>query len=119
VDFNQWINLLGVVPVISSLREKSLSIQRETMESIERKLPHLSERDKKVLNKHTKSIINQMLKDPILYAKELADEPNAKEQLNNFVKIFHLEELIEDQLVADEKERNSSKSSLLNPVPVQ
>jgi len=119
VDFNQWINLLGVVPVISSLREKSLSIQKETMESIERKLPHLSERDKKVLNKHTKSIINQLLKDPILYAKELADEPNAKEQLNNFVKIFHLEELIEDQLVADEKERNSSKSSLLNPVPVQ
>ncbi|RRN74148.1 glutamyl-tRNA reductase [Peribacillus simplex] len=120
VDFNQWINLLGVVPVISSLREKSLSIQQETMESIERKLPHLSERDKKVLNKHTKSIINQMLKDPILYAKELADEPNAKEQLNNFVKIFHLEELIEDQLVADdEKEMNSSKASLLNPVPVQ
>ncbi|WHY55313.1 glutamyl-tRNA reductase [Peribacillus simplex] len=119
VDFNQWINLLGVVPVISSLREKSLTIQKETMESIERKLPHLSERDKKVLNKHTKSIINQMLKDPILYAKELADEPNAKEQLNNFVKIFHLEELIEDQLVADEKERNSSKPSLLNPVPVQ
>jgi glutamyl-tRNA reductase len=90
------------------------------MESIERKLPHLSERDKKVLNKHTKSIINQMLKDPILYAKELADEPNAKEQLNNFVKIFHLEELIEDQLVADdEKERTSSKASLLNPLPVQ
>ncbi|PEJ36582.1 glutamyl-tRNA reductase [Peribacillus butanolivorans] len=120
VDFNQWINLLGVVPVISSLREKSLSIQKETMESIERKLPHLSERDKKVLNKHTKSIINQMLKDPILYAKELADEPNAKEQLNNFVKIFHLEELIEDQLVVDdENERNSAKTSLLNPVPVQ
>ncbi|MGG4264343.1 glutamyl-tRNA reductase [Peribacillus simplex] len=120
VDFNQWINLLGVVPVISSLREKSLSIQKETMESIERKLPHLSERDKKVLNKHTKSIINQLLKDPILYAKELADEPNAKEQLNNFVKIFHLEELIEGQLVADdEKEMNSSKASLLNPVPVQ
>ena len=37
VDFNQWINLLGVVPVISSLREKSLSIQQETMESIEKK----------------------------------------------------------------------------------
>ncbi|MFD4816955.1 glutamyl-tRNA reductase [Peribacillus butanolivorans] len=120
VDFNQWINLLGVVPVISSLREKSLSIQKETMESIERKLPHLSERDKKVLNKHTKSIINQMLKDPILYAKELADEPNAKEQLNNFVKIFHLEELMEEQLVVDdENERNSAKTSLLNPVPVQ
>ena len=42
------------------------------MKSIERKLPHLSERDIKVLNKHTKSIINQLLKDPILQAKEFA-----------------------------------------------
>lgn len=119
VDFNQWMNLLGVVPVISSLRDKSLSIQKETMESIERKLPHLSERDKKVLNKHTKSIINQMLKDPILYAKELAEAPNGKEQLNNFVKIFHLEELVEEQLVeSKETETQSVKASLLNPVPI-
>ena len=64
--------MLGVVPVISALREKALAIQAETMESLERKLPHLSERDIKVLNKHTKSIINQMLKDPILQAKEFA-----------------------------------------------
>ena len=119
VEFNQWMNLLGVVPVISSLREKSLSIQKETMESIERKLPHLSERDIKVLNKHTKSIINQMLRDPILYAKELAEEPNAKEQLNNFVKIFHLEELVEEKMVEDnETEKKHAKSSQLNPVPV-
>ena len=68
------------------------------MVSLQRKLPHLSERDIKVLNKHTKSIINQMLKDPILYAKELADEPNTKEALNEFVKTFRLEELIEKQL---------------------
>ena len=47
------------------------------MESIERKLPNLSERDSKVLNKHTKSIINQMLKDPILQAKELAGTKDA------------------------------------------
>ncbi|SFC55046.1 glutamyl-tRNA reductase [Bacillus sp. OV322] len=91
VEFNQWINMLGVVPVISALREKALGIQSETMESIERKLPHLSERDIKLLNKHTKSIINQMLKDPILYAKEMANEPNAREALDRFVKIFHLE----------------------------
>ena len=66
------VNMLGVVPVISALREKALTIQAETMKSLERKLPNLSERDIKVLNKHTKSIINQMLKDPILQAKELA-----------------------------------------------
>jgi len=120
VEFNQWLNMLGVVPVISALREKALGIQAETMVSLERKLPHLSERDRKVLNKHTKSIINQMLKDPILYAKELADEQNSKEALNNFVKIFRLEELIEEQLMAaDEQEKATTKAAVLNPIPVR
>lgn len=95
VEFNQWLNTLGVVPVISALREKALSIQAETMKSIERKLPNLTEREKKVLNKHTKSIINQMLRDPILQAKELAAGKNAKESLDLFVKIFNIEQLVE------------------------
>jgi glutamyl-tRNA reductase len=98
VDFKQWLNLLGVVPVISALREKALTIQSETMDSIERKLTHLSERDIKVLNKHTKSIINQMLKDPILQAKEIAAQPNANQALDLFVKIFNIEDLVEQQL---------------------
>lgn len=91
VEFNEWLHLLGIVPVISSLRNKALGIQEETMQSIERKLPHLSERDIKVLNKHTKSIINQMLKDPILQAKELASAPDREEAMQLFMKIFNLE----------------------------
>ena len=39
VEFKQWLNTLGVVPVISALREKALTIQADTMQSIERKLP--------------------------------------------------------------------------------
>ncbi|PLT32372.1 glutamyl-tRNA reductase [Bacillus sp. V5-8f] len=97
VEFNRWIDMQGVVPVISALREKALAIQAETMNSLERKLPHLSERDKKVLSKHTKSIINQMLKDPILYAKELAGKPDVDEALSRFMKVFHLEEMVEVQ----------------------
>lgn len=97
VEFKQWLGLLGVVPVITALREKALAIQSETMESIERKLPELSERDKKVLNKHTKSIINQLLKDPILQAKELAARPDAEDALDLFVKIFNIEALVEEQ----------------------
>ncbi|WP_336881751.1 glutamyl-tRNA reductase [Priestia koreensis] len=97
VEFKQWLNTLGVVPVISALRQKALTIQGETMQSIERKLPHLSERDKKVLNKHTKSIINQLLRDPILHAKELAGEPNAVESLDLFKKIFNIEEAVQEQ----------------------
>lgn len=97
VEFNQWLNMLGVVPVISALRMKALAVQTETMNSIERKLPHLSERDIKVLNKHTKSIINQMLKDPISQAKELAGHRNSEEALQLFMKIFNIEELVKEQ----------------------
>lgn len=96
-EFEQWLGMLGVVPVISALREKALAVQSETMESIERKLPHLSDHDKKVLNKHTKSIINQLLKDPILQAKELAALPDADKALDLFMKIFNIEDLVDEQ----------------------
>jgi glutamyl-tRNA reductase len=99
VEFKQWLNMLGVVPVISALRDKAIAIQEETMESIERKLPNLSERDLKVLNKHTKSIINQLLKDPILQAKELASRKDADEALDLFIKIFNIEEHVKAQQV--------------------
>jgi glutamyl-tRNA reductase len=97
VEFEQWLGMLGVVPVISALREKALAVQTETMESIERKLPHLSEHDRKVLNKHTKSIINQLLKDPILQAKELAAQPDADRALDFFMKIFNIGDLVDEQ----------------------
>jgi glutamyl-tRNA reductase len=109
VDFKQWLNLLGVVPVISALREKALIIQSETMNSMERKLSHLSDRDIKVINKHTKSIINQMLKDPILQAKELAGESNAAQQLDLFIKIFHIEEQVEKQRLLKAAETRQEK----------
>lgn len=113
VEFKQWVNMLGVVPVISALREKALAIQAETMISIERKMPNLSDRDKKVLNKHTKSIINQLLKDPILQAKELAGSKDADKSLELFVKIFNIEELIsERQEVTSVDRQNSNAYSL-------
>lgn len=107
VEFKNWLNTLGVVPVISALRKKALTIQAETMESIERKMPNLSERERKVLNKHTKSIINQLLKDPILQAKELAAQPNAEESLSLFMKIFDIEEA-----VVSEQGMQTAKSNL-------
>lgn len=97
LEFKHWLGTLGVVPVISALREKALTIQAETMVSLERKLSHLSEHDLKVLNKHTKSIINQLLKDPILQAKELAARPDADQALDLFMKIFNIEELAREQ----------------------
>lgn len=92
VHFNEWVNMLGVVPVITALREKALAIQAETMRSMERKMPNLTEREKKILSKHTKSIVNQLLKDPVTQAKELAAEPNAEQQLALFKRIFNIQE---------------------------
>ncbi|NGP45505.1 glutamyl-tRNA reductase [Bacillaceae bacterium SIJ1] len=91
--FLQWLDTLGVVPMITSLREKALDIQAETMKSIERKMPDLTEREKKVLNKHTKSIVNQLLKGPIMKVKEKAGQPGSEEALQLFAEMF---ELLED-----------------------
>ena len=92
VSFNEWLRTLGVVPVISALRQKALSIQAETMKSIERKIPDLTAREKKVIGKHTKSIINQLLKEPVTQAKELAAKDNAEESLGLFIDIFGIDE---------------------------
>lgn len=99
VQFKDWLATLGVVPVISALRQKAQRIQAETMESIINKMPDLTEREKKVLSKHTKSIVNQLLKDPIQQVKELATESKSSDKLALFQQIFGI-----DEDVAKEKE---------------
>lgn len=106
VDFNEWVDMLGVVPIISSLREHALAIQADTMKSIDRKIPDLSKRERKVISKHTKSIINQLLKQPVAEAKELAVEPNAAESLNLFTRIFGIEDLVNKKVQEQVKQNN-------------
>lgn len=109
-DFKNWLGTLGVVPIISSLRTKALTVQEETMASLERKLPNLSDREKKVLSKHMKSIVNQLLRDPIVAAKELAAEPDADESLALFTRIFALEtEAPEEKESCSQLERKAEK----------
>ena len=115
VQYKQWLRMLGVVPVISALREKALNIQSETMKSLERKLPNLSEREIKVLNKHTKSIINQMLKDPILQVKELAGTKDADKNLQFFMNIFNIEDLVEKQKNVDRVNHDVAGIHSANP----
>ncbi|WP_339213203.1 glutamyl-tRNA reductase [Solibacillus sp. FSL W8-0372] len=98
IQFKDWFNTLGVVPVISALRKKASSIQEETMMSIENKMPNLTERERKIINKHTKSIINQLLKTPILQAKELANDKDAEAQLALFQQIFGIEDEVQQEV---------------------
>ncbi|MCT6925468.1 MULTISPECIES: glutamyl-tRNA reductase [Bacillales] len=98
-EFKAWLATLGVVPVISALRKKASRIQEETMLSIENKMPDLTERERKILSKHTKSIINQLLKEPILQAKEMANSSKANEQLQLFQAIFGIEDDVQHEMV--------------------
>ena len=112
IQFKDWFATLGVVPVISALRKKANQIQQETMLSLENKMPNLTEREIKILNKHTKSIINQLLKDPILQAKELANSPKANQQLQLFQQIFGIEEeVVEEVNAQQQKEKAFIESS--------
>lgn len=94
-SFANWLQTLGVKPVIRALQEKSSSIHENTLESLFNKLPELDERQRKVIRRLTKSIINQMMHDPINRIKELAGEENGAEALNMFTQIFSLEEQME------------------------
>ena len=109
-EFDEWLTTLGVVPILSALRKKALSIQAETMASIERKMPDLTDRERKVLNKHTKSIINQLLKEPILQAKEMAGEKHSEDMLKLFIRIFGIEEEVKQEIEEQSKKHQSHKT---------
>jgi glutamyl-tRNA reductase len=111
-DFQSWLSLLGVVPVISALREKALDIQADTMCSLERKLPHLSERDLKIIQKHTKSIVNQLLRDPIMKAKEMGASKQSEAQIALFKEIFNLDEILQEADKVKQVQTNNESETI-------
>lgn len=108
VDFEDWINMLGVVPVIQALRQKALAIHEETFKSVERKMPDMTERERTVVSKHMKSIINQMLKDPIIYTKEIAGDRKREKKLNDIESLFGIEDLV-SEIESFEKDNQQAK----------
>ncbi|WP_020006440.1 glutamyl-tRNA reductase [Salinicoccus albus] len=95
-SFNEWVNMLGVVPVIQAMRTKALNIHEETFKSVERKMPDMTERERTVVSKHMKSIINQMLKEPIVYTKEMAGDKKSEQKLREIEQLFGIEDVVED-----------------------
>ena len=114
--FTEWLQTLGVVPVITALRQHALDIQANTMKSIEQKMPDLTERERKVISKHTKSIINQLLRDPIAKVKEFSGEAHKNANLETFISIFGIEEEVareRQKQYLDEGNRQSTDSKTL------
>lgn len=110
-QFHEWLEMLGVVPLITALREKALAIQEEAVTRIERKLPELTEQEKRVIRKHTKSIVNQLMRDPIVRIKELANTSQKELAQEMFIALFALEKQLE---VKQEREAPES-IGLTNP----
>ena len=110
-EFEDWLQVQGVVPVIQAMRKKALQIHSDTFESLERKLPEMSERERTVVSKHMKSIINQMLRDPIIFTKEIAGDKNRDDKLEDIQAMFHIEEEVKSQrLEADQKQRQKLRA---------
>lgn len=110
-EFEDWLQVQGVVPVIQAMRKKALQIHSGTFESLERKLPEMSERERTVVSKHMKSIINQMLRDPIIFTKEIAGDKNRDDKLEDIQAMFHIEEEVKAQrLEADQKQRQKLRA---------
>ncbi|WP_027414860.1 glutamyl-tRNA reductase [Aneurinibacillus terranovensis] len=97
VAFKSWLNTLGVAPLITALREKLLTHQQEAMRNIENKCPDLTEKEIRMINKQTRSLINQVMHDPIVRLKELSGQPDSEQALNMFIKLFALEDRIENE----------------------
>lgn len=101
--FANWLQTLGVKPIIRALQEKSSSIYEDTMQSMFNKLPELDEHQRTVIRRLTKSIVNQMMHDPINRIKEMAGEKRGEQALEMFTQIFALEKQLEE---AKAKEAN-------------
>jgi glutamyl-tRNA reductase len=92
-EFKMWLDTLDVVPLITKLREKSMTVQEEAIHQIENKLPNLTEYELKVIRKFSKSIVNQLLNEPLIKMKQMVvDNPNKDELIEIFTQIFSLEE---------------------------
>lgn len=116
--FEEWIQMLGVIPLISALREKALDIHQETLTSLQNKLPHLGEREMKVIRKHTMSLLNQMMRDPIQRLKELAPTSRGEQAKDLFAHFFALEERLQLQEDKEAREEISDPKTAYIPVPI-
>ncbi|MGX7025150.1 glutamyl-tRNA reductase [Vagococcus hydrophili] len=105
-SFKEWEKQLGIIPVITELRIKTLEAEESALKSLQSKLPDLSEREVKIIRKHMKSIVNQSLRTPIREIKELSTEENALYDIQLFKRIFGIELKEENDCEANYSSRN-------------
>jgi glutamyl-tRNA reductase len=90
LKFYSWLNGLGVVPTIISLRKKMEGILQGEWKKVRPALEGLSPEQQKAIEQMTGSIINKILHDPITFLKEPGHEDHKDEKIDRIQKIFNL-----------------------------
>lgn len=108
-QFANWLQTLGLKPVIRALQEKSSQIHENTLDSLFNKLPELDERQRTVIRRLTKSIVNQMMHDPIHRIKEMVTDKQGADVLDLFTQIFALEDHLHESESESDQESGAAK----------
>ncbi|MGZ9585150.1 glutamyl-tRNA reductase [Paenibacillus marinisediminis] len=109
-QYHQWLNMLGVSPLIRALQAKADRIHQETMTSMFNKLPDLTEREAQIIRRLSKSMLNQLMHDPILQLKELASDHNGDDALKYFTELFALSHELKHDGDHDMKNNDADRS---------
>ncbi|MGR6837121.1 glutamyl-tRNA reductase [Syntrophomonas erecta] len=70
--FQQWLNTLDVVPVVSSLKLWGETVRQRELKRAFNRLGKVSEREQKIIVEMSKAIVNQLLRNPVISLKEMA-----------------------------------------------
>ena len=92
IGFRKWVDALGVVPTIVSLRGKVESMAKQELEKTLGTLDHLSESDRQAIERMTGALVNKILHEPTSYLKKDGCRGNKSVTVDLTRKLFNLEE---------------------------
>jgi glutamyl-tRNA reductase len=92
LKFEKWMQTLGVVPTIISLKEKAASIRRAELKRSLSALGTLSASQRRGIENLTASITEKIINDPILVLKRKADRTTRDIYLDITRKLFNLDQ---------------------------
>ncbi|MDR1159725.1 MAG: glutamyl-tRNA reductase [Syntrophomonadaceae bacterium] len=88
--FMAWLDGMYVIPVITALKSHGEEIKKRELKKAYNKLGKLGEREQNILNTLANSIVNQLLHDPIVVLKEMADKQQGHYYAELVKKMFAL-----------------------------
>jgi len=92
IKFKKWMNGLGAVPTIVSMREKAEKIRQNELRKTFSQLPQLSDRERGAIEVLTASIIKKLLHDPIVFLKKKAQRDAQATYMDFTQQLFNLAE---------------------------